>query len=66
MQNDNRKIIDKDGCVVVSANLSDNSWKFYNEKISLLCQFVFSDHVGLIAIWIGVLDFSFLFRKKTC
>ncbi|CAJ2662602.1 unnamed protein product [Trifolium pratense] len=55
MQNDNRKIIDKYGHVVVSANLSDNSWRFYNENKSLLWQFVFSDSVGLNAIWIAVL-----------
>ncbi|KAK2445996.1 G-type lectin S-receptor serine/threonine-protein kinase SD2-5 [Trifolium repens] len=66
MQNDKRKIIDKDGDVVVSSNLSDNSWRFYNEKKSLLWQFIFSDHVGLNAIWIvvlgrdGVITFSSL------
>ncbi|WJX41764.1 non-specific serine/threonine protein kinase [Trifolium repens] len=55
MQNDNRKLIDKDGHVVVSSNLTDNSWRFYNEKKSLLWQFIFSDHVVVNATWIAVL-----------
>ncbi|KAK2445999.1 G-type lectin S-receptor serine/threonine-protein kinase SD2-5 [Trifolium repens] len=55
MQNDNRKIVDKDGNVVVSSNLTDNSWRFYNEKKSLLWQFIFSDHEGVNVTWIAVL-----------
>ncbi|WJX35549.1 G-type lectin S-receptor-like serine/threonine-protein kinase SD2-5 [Trifolium repens] len=55
MQNDNRKIIDKVGDVVVSSNLTDNSWRFYNEKKSLLWQFIFSDHEGVNVTWIAVL-----------
>ncbi|RHN70638.1 putative protein kinase RLK-Pelle-SD-2b family [Medicago truncatula] len=55
MQEDNRKTIDKDGHVVVSANLSDNSWRFYDDKKSLLWQFIFSDDVGVNATWIAVL-----------
>ncbi|WJX35547.1 non-specific serine/threonine protein kinase [Trifolium repens] len=54
MQNDNRKIVDKDGNVVVSSNLTDNSWRFY-EKKSLLWQFIFSDHEGVNVTWIAVL-----------
>ncbi|MCI31165.1 G-type lectin S-receptor-like serine/threonine protein kinase SD2-5-like, partial [Trifolium medium] len=56
MQNDNRKIIEKYGDVVVSANISDNSWRFYDDKKSLLWQFIFSYTAGVEnATWIAVL-----------
>ncbi|XP_045800233.1 G-type lectin S-receptor-like serine/threonine-protein kinase SD2-5 isoform X1 [Trifolium pratense] len=56
MENDNRKIVDKVGDVVVSANISDNSWRFYDDKKSLLWQFIFSDIAGVKnATWVAVL-----------
>ncbi|XP_058785881.1 G-type lectin S-receptor-like serine/threonine-protein kinase SD2-5 [Vicia villosa] len=58
MQKDNRKTVDKDGDVVVSANLSDNSWRFYDEKKSLLWQFIFSADAGDNATWIAVLGWD--------
>ncbi|KEH38797.1 putative protein kinase RLK-Pelle-SD-2b family [Medicago truncatula] len=52
MQNDNRKTINKNGDVVAFANLSDNSWRFYDNNKSLLWQFIVSD---IHASWIAVL-----------
>ncbi|KEH38549.1 putative protein kinase RLK-Pelle-SD-2b family [Medicago truncatula] len=55
MQKDNRKIIDKVGHVVAFANLSDNSWRFYDNNKSLLWQFIFSADGGINGSWIAVL-----------
>ncbi|KAJ1415932.1 Bulb-type lectin domain [Sesbania bispinosa] len=55
MQSDNRKTINKDGDVVASANLSNNSWRFYDKNKSLLWQFIFSADAGVNATWIAVL-----------
>lgn len=49
MQNDIRKIINMNGDVVAFANLSDNSWRFYDNNKSLLWQFIVSD---IYASWI--------------
>ncbi|XP_028792737.1 G-type lectin S-receptor-like serine/threonine-protein kinase SD2-5 [Neltuma alba] len=43
LQKDNRKTIDKDGGLVASASLSENSWRFYDKNKSLLWQFIFSE-----------------------
>ncbi|XP_004501336.1 G-type lectin S-receptor-like serine/threonine-protein kinase SD2-5 [Cicer arietinum] len=55
MQKDNRKTIDKDGDVVAFANLTDNSWRFYDKNKSLLWQFIFSDDAGVNDTWVAVL-----------
>ncbi|KAK7410264.1 hypothetical protein VNO78_00905 [Psophocarpus tetragonolobus] len=55
MQQDNRKVINKDGDVVASANISENSWRFYDKSRSLLWQFIFSSDRGTNATWIVVL-----------
>ncbi|KAG5048414.1 hypothetical protein JHK85_009517 [Glycine max] len=55
MQKDNRKVINKDGDAVASANISGNSWRFYGKSKSLLWQFIFSTDQGTNATWIAVL-----------
>ncbi|CAK8535168.1 unnamed protein product [Lathyrus sativus] len=55
MQKDNHRTIDKNGDVVAFANLSANSWRFYDDNSSLLWQFIFSFHAGINASWIAVL-----------
>ncbi|KAK7311878.1 hypothetical protein RJT34_10323 [Clitoria ternatea] len=55
MQSDNRKIINEVGGVVALANISANSWRFYDKNKSLLWQFVFSSDVGSHETWIAVL-----------
>ncbi|TKY74733.1 G-type lectin S-receptor serine/threonine-protein kinase SD2-5 [Spatholobus suberectus] len=55
MQKDNRKVTNKDGDEVASANISENSWRFYDKGKSLLWQFIFSSDPGTNASWIAVL-----------
>nr|VDD48272.1 unnamed protein product [Brassica oleracea] len=54
MGNDRGRIIEKDG-VVTSSSLLGNSWRFFDEKQSLLWQFVYSDNKDDNATWIAVL-----------
>ncbi|XP_027355193.1 G-type lectin S-receptor-like serine/threonine-protein kinase SD2-5 [Abrus precatorius] len=55
MQNDNRKTINQDGDEVASANISENSWRFYDKNRSLLWQFIFSSDPGTNETWVAVL-----------
>ncbi|KAK7320687.1 hypothetical protein VNO77_30386 [Canavalia gladiata] len=56
MQKDNRKIENKIGDVVASANLSANSWRFYDKNKSLLWEFLFAEESAANnATWIAVL-----------
>ncbi|KAG5030955.1 hypothetical protein AAZX31_06G065300 [Glycine max] len=55
MQKDNRRVINKGGDAVASANISGNSWRFYDKSKSLLWQFIFSADQGTNATWIAVL-----------
>ncbi|KAJ0251879.1 G-type lectin S-receptor-like serine/threonine-protein kinase SD2-5 [Hirschfeldia incana] len=57
MGNDRGRIIEKDG-VVTSSSLLGNSWRFFDEKRSLLWQFVYSDNKDDNATWIAVLGNS--------
>ncbi|KAG5412981.1 hypothetical protein IGI04_000548 [Brassica rapa subsp. trilocularis] len=54
MGNDRGRIIEKNG-VVTSSSLLGNSWRFFDEKQSLLWQFVYSDNKDDNATWIAVL-----------
>ncbi|KAJ0262892.1 G-type lectin S-receptor-like serine/threonine-protein kinase SD2-5 [Hirschfeldia incana] len=54
MGNDGGKIVNRDG-VVTSSSLLGNSWRFFDEKQSLLWQFVYSDDKDGNATWIAVL-----------
>ncbi|KAI5425567.1 hypothetical protein KIW84_031392 [Lathyrus oleraceus] len=44
----------KDGDVVAFANLSDNSWRFYDNNKYLLRQFNFSAHACINVNWLAV------------
>lgn len=56
MQKDNRKIINKiNGDAVASANISENSWRFYDKSKSMLWQFIISSDSGTNETWIAVL-----------
>ncbi|CAL8105528.1 unnamed protein product [Prunus armeniaca] len=55
MAKENRKTINKDGGVVTSASISENSWKFYDRTKALLWQFIFSTDTDANATWIAVL-----------
>ncbi|KAL2346710.1 hypothetical protein Fmac_000710 [Flemingia macrophylla] len=55
MQKDNRRIVNKNGDAVASANISENSWRFYDKSKSLLWQFIFSSDPDKNATWIAVL-----------
>ncbi|KAH0901027.1 hypothetical protein HID58_040530 [Brassica napus] len=54
MGNDRGRIIEQNG-VVTSSSLLGNSWRFFDEKQSLLWQFVYSDNKDDNATWIAVL-----------
>ncbi|KAK7352705.1 hypothetical protein VNO80_18133 [Phaseolus coccineus] len=55
MQTDSRRTINKGGDEVASANISKNSWRFYDKSKSLLWQFIFSSGPDSNATWIAVL-----------
>ncbi|XP_054788445.1 G-type lectin S-receptor-like serine/threonine-protein kinase SD2-5 [Prosopis cineraria] len=55
LQKDNRKTIDKDGGLVASASLTENSWRFYDKNKSLLSQFIFAGDSGANTTWVAVL-----------
>lgn len=55
MGKDTRRIINKDGGIVVSATLVANSWRFYDKNQALLWQFLFSDIQDANATWVAVL-----------
>ncbi|CAJ1973715.1 unnamed protein product [Sphenostylis stenocarpa] len=55
MQTDSRITINKGGNEVASANISENSWRFYDKSKSLLWQFIFSSGPDSNATWIAVL-----------
>ncbi|XP_028779261.1 G-type lectin S-receptor-like serine/threonine-protein kinase SD2-5 [Neltuma alba] len=56
MQNEDRRIIDKDGNAVASASISANSWRFYDKNKSLLWQFILAeDSSGTNSTWAAVL-----------
>ncbi|KAL0687112.1 hypothetical protein Bca4012_086789 [Brassica carinata] len=57
MGNDRGRIIEQNG-VVTSSSLLGNSWRFFDEKQSLLWQFVYSDNKDDNATWIAVLENS--------
>uniref|UniRef100_A0A0D3A2M9 Non-specific serine/threonine protein kinase n=1 Tax=Brassica oleracea var. oleracea TaxID=109376 RepID=A0A0D3A2M9_BRAOL len=57
MGNDRGRIIEQNG-VVTSSSLLGNSWRFFDEKQSLLWQFVYSDNKDDNATWIAVLGNS--------
>ncbi|AES69605.1 G-type lectin S-receptor-like Serine/Threonine-kinase, putative [Medicago truncatula] len=50
----NRKTIDKDNNVLATANISNNLWRLYDEKMSLLLQFTFYADACVKATWIAV------------
>lgn len=54
MQKGNRKTIDKDNNVLATANISNNLWRLYDEKMSLLLQFTFYADACVKATWIAV------------
>ncbi|CAI8605924.1 unnamed protein product [Vicia faba] len=54
MQKDIRRIVNENGDDVAFATLDANSWKFYDNKRSLLWQFIIADDVSN-ATWIAVL-----------
>ncbi|CAN7108700.1 unnamed protein product [Brassica rapa subsp. narinosa] len=55
MGNDSRSIVDKDGGVVTSSSLLGNSWMFFDDKQSLLWQFLISHNRDDNSTWIAVL-----------
>ncbi|TQD84353.1 hypothetical protein C1H46_030098 [Malus baccata] len=55
MAKESRKTINKDGGVVTSATISENSWKFFDRSKALLWQFIFSSNIDSNATWIAVL-----------
>ncbi|XP_004498744.1 G-type lectin S-receptor-like serine/threonine-protein kinase SD2-5 [Cicer arietinum] len=56
MRKDIRKIINENGEEVAFATLDENSWKFYDNKKSLLWQFIFADDSDAAnSTWIAVL-----------
>ncbi|KAF7817253.1 G-type lectin S-receptor-like serine/threonine-protein kinase SD2-5 [Senna tora] len=56
MKKDNRKVVDKDGdLMVASATLSENSWRFYDKNMSLLWQFIFAEDPGINSTWVATL-----------
>ncbi|KAH0989574.1 hypothetical protein GBA52_001057 [Prunus armeniaca] len=55
MAKENRKTINKDGGVVTSASISENSWKFYDRTKALLWQFISRLDTDANATWIAVL-----------
>ncbi|PIN23973.1 Serine/threonine protein kinase [Handroanthus impetiginosus] len=55
MGSDSRRTINKGGGEVASANLSANSWKFYDPNEVLLWQFIFAEDTNANATWVAVL-----------
>ncbi|XP_033135288.1 G-type lectin S-receptor-like serine/threonine-protein kinase SD2-5 isoform X2 [Brassica rapa] len=55
MGNDRGRIVDKDGGVVTSSSLLRNSWMFFDDKQSLLWQFLISHNRDDNSTWIAVL-----------
>ncbi|XP_068343339.1 G-type lectin S-receptor-like serine/threonine-protein kinase SD2-5 [Pyrus communis] len=55
MAKESRKTINRDGGVVTSATISENSWKFFDRSKALLWQFIFSSNIDANATWIAVL-----------
>ncbi|KAF8035878.1 hypothetical protein BT93_C1793 [Corymbia citriodora subsp. variegata] len=55
MRKDSRSLKDKNGGQVVSATMVVNSWRFYDERGTLLWQFTFSSNSDPNATWIAIL-----------
>lgn len=55
MQKDIRRVVNENGDDVAFATIDENSWKFYDNKRSLLWQFIISKDDASNATWIAVL-----------
>ncbi|KAI7750778.1 hypothetical protein M8C21_025760 [Ambrosia artemisiifolia] len=56
MGKDKRKIINKEGGNLESANIEGNSWRFFDQTKVLLGQFVFADGSNANTTWAAVLE----------